>query len=130
VEYFNCLGSLITDDARRTSEIISRIAIAKAALDKKKALFTSTLELNLRTKPVKCCIWSIACFGAETWAPELRNTRKVLKCGAGERWRRSVGPIVCEMKYYIEPCGRAISYIQEKGGRLTELVTPCVGTAF
>jgi hypothetical protein len=28
---------------------------------------------------------------------------KVLICGAGEEWRRSVGPIVGEMKkYYIE----------------------------
>jgi hypothetical protein len=28
---------------------------------------------------------------------------KVLICGAGEEWRRSVGPIVWEMKkYYIE----------------------------
>jgi hypothetical protein len=26
----------------------------------------------------------------------MRNTWKVLKCGAGEGWRRSVGPIVWE----------------------------------
>jgi hypothetical protein len=25
---------------------------------------------------------------------EIRNTWKVLKCGVGEEWRRSVGPIV------------------------------------
>jgi hypothetical protein len=25
---------------------------------------------------------------------KIRNTLKVLKCGAGEGWRRSVGPIV------------------------------------
>ena len=25
---------------------------------------------------------------------QIRNTWKVLKCGAGEGWRRSVGPIV------------------------------------
>ena len=24
-----------------------------------------------------------------------------MKCGAGEGWRRSVGPIMCEMKYYL-----------------------------
>jgi len=24
-----------------------------------------------------------------------------LKCGAGEGWRRSVGPIMCKMKYYV-----------------------------
>jgi hypothetical protein len=27
------------------------------------------------------------------------NTWKVLKCGAGEGWRRSVGPIEGEMKW-------------------------------
>jgi len=25
---------------------------------------------------------------------QIRNAWKVIKCGAGERWRRSVGPIV------------------------------------
>jgi hypothetical protein len=28
----------------------------------------------------------------------IRNTWKVLKCGVGEGWRRSVGPIMWEMK--------------------------------
>ena len=31
------------------------------------ALFTSTLDLKLRKKLVKCYIWSIALYGAETW---------------------------------------------------------------
>jgi hypothetical protein len=51
VGYFNCLGRMITDDARCTREIEHRIAMAKASLNK-------------------------------------------LKCGAGEGWRRSVGPIM------------------------------------
>ena len=41
-------------------------AMAKAALNKKRALFTSTLDLQLRKKLVKCYIWSIALYGAET----------------------------------------------------------------
>ena len=41
--------------------------MAKAAFDKKRALFTSTLDLELRKKLVKCHIWSIALYGAETW---------------------------------------------------------------
>jgi hypothetical protein len=60
VEYFNYLGSMITNDARCTREIKSRIALAKAAFNKKKTLFTSKLDLNLRMKLVKCYIWSIA----------------------------------------------------------------------
>jgi hypothetical protein len=52
VEYFNYLGTMITNDARCTREIKSRIAMAKAAFNKKKTLFTSKLDSNLRKKPV------------------------------------------------------------------------------
>jgi hypothetical protein len=52
------LGSLLTDDGRCTCEIKSRIAMAKAAFNNKKNLFTSNLDLNLRKKLVKCYIWS------------------------------------------------------------------------
>jgi hypothetical protein len=41
--------------------------MAKAAFSKKRTLFTSTLDLGLRKKLVKCYIWSIALYGAETW---------------------------------------------------------------
>jgi hypothetical protein len=39
----------------------------KAAFNRKKTLFTSRLDLNLRKKLVKCYIWSVAFYGAETW---------------------------------------------------------------
>jgi hypothetical protein len=67
VEYFNYLGSMLTNDARCAHEIKSRTAMAKAAFNKKKTLFTSKLDLNLRKKLVKCYIWSIALYGAEMW---------------------------------------------------------------
>jgi len=41
--------------------------VAKAAFNKKRTLFTSTLDLELRKKLVKCYVWSIALYGAETW---------------------------------------------------------------
>jgi hypothetical protein len=41
--------------------------MAKAAFNKKRALFTSMLGIKLRRKRVKCYIWSIALYGAETW---------------------------------------------------------------
>jgi hypothetical protein len=49
VEYFNCLGFMI-NGARCTCSIKSRIAMAKAAYNRKKTLFTSKLDLNLRKK--------------------------------------------------------------------------------
>jgi hypothetical protein len=41
--------------------------MAKAAFNKKRARFTSTLDLKLRKKLIKCYIWSVALYGAETW---------------------------------------------------------------
>ena len=61
-------GSILTNDGRCTCEIKSRIAMAKAAFNKKKkTLFTTKLDLNLRKKLVKCYIWSMVLYGAETW---------------------------------------------------------------
>ena len=58
-EYFNYLGSMVTNDERYAREIKFRIAMAIAAFNKKTP-FTNRLGLNLRKKPVKCYIWSIA----------------------------------------------------------------------
>ena len=67
VEYFKYLGSILTNDGRCKCDIKSRIAMAKAAFNKKKTLFTRKLDLNLRKKLVKCYILSMALYGAETW---------------------------------------------------------------
>jgi hypothetical protein len=54
VESFKYLGSMFTNNGKCTCEIKSRIAMAKAAFNKKKkTLFTSKLDLNLRKKLVK-----------------------------------------------------------------------------
>ena len=50
--------------------------MAKAAFNKKRTLFTSTLDLELRKKLVKCYVWSTALYGA------------------GGGWKRSVGLIM------------------------------------
>ena len=41
--------------------------MAKVLFNKKKTYFTSTLDINLRKKLVKCYIWIMAFYGAETW---------------------------------------------------------------
>jgi len=56
VECFKYFGSILTNDGGYTCEIKSRIAMAKAAFNKKKTLFSSKLDLNLRKKLVKCYI--------------------------------------------------------------------------
>jgi hypothetical protein len=67
VESFEYLGSILTNDGRCTCEIKCRIVMTKAAINKKRTLFTSTLDLELSKKLVKCYVWSIAFYGAETW---------------------------------------------------------------
>jgi hypothetical protein len=57
---------MLTNYGRCTCGINSRNVMAKAAFNRKRA-FTSTLDLKLRKKLVKCYIWSIALYGAETW---------------------------------------------------------------
>jgi len=67
VECFKYLGSILTNDGSSTCKIKCTIAMAKAAFNKKRALFTGTLDLELRKKLVKFYIWNIALYGAETW---------------------------------------------------------------
>jgi len=55
---------LLTNDGRCTREIKSRIAMAKAAFNKKKTLITNILDLNMRKKLVKCYIWSMVFYVA------------------------------------------------------------------
>jgi hypothetical protein len=87
VESFKYLGSILTNDGRCTGEIECRIAMGKAAFNKKRALFTSTLDLELRKKLVKCYIWSIALCGAETWTLRAAD-QKHLESFEMWCWRR------------------------------------------
>jgi hypothetical protein len=60
--------------------------MAKAAFSKK-TLFTSKLDLQLRKKLVKCYIWSIALYGAETWTLQKLD-QKYLESFEMWCWRR------------------------------------------
>jgi hypothetical protein len=66
------LGIILTNDGRCTWETKCRIAMTKAAFNKERALFNSTLDLELWKKLVKCYVWSIALYGAETWTLRAR----------------------------------------------------------
>jgi hypothetical protein len=77
VEYSKYLGSILTNDGICTCEIKCRIAMAEAAFNKKRALFISKLDLELRKNLVKCYIWSIALCGAETWTVGAADQKKL-----------------------------------------------------
>ena len=46
-------------------------------LYKNKNLFTSKLDLNLRKKLVKCYVWSMALYGAETWTLRATDQKRL-----------------------------------------------------
>ena len=97
VKCFKYLGSMLTEDGRCTCEIKSRVAMVKAAFNKKKNLFTSKLGLNLRKRLVRCYAWSIALYGAETWtlrATDQKHLESFEMWCWREEWKRSVGPIM------------------------------------
>jgi hypothetical protein len=68
---------MLTEDGRCTCEIKSRIAMAKAAFNKKKNLFTSKLDFNLRKKLVKVYVWSMALYGAETLTLQATDQKRL-----------------------------------------------------
>jgi hypothetical protein len=47
--------------------VTGKIYFSAVVFRVKRTLFTSTLDLELRKKLVKCYVWSIALYGAETW---------------------------------------------------------------
>jgi hypothetical protein len=73
----------------------------------------------------RCIVLKFGHFGKK----QIRRTREVLKCGAGEGWRRSVGRIVGEEELQRVKEKRNILH-EIKEGMQTGLVTSCIGTAF
>jgi hypothetical protein len=86
-ESVNVNNFILVCTTRCTCEIKSRIAMAKAAFNKKKTFFTSKLDLNLRRKLVNCYIWSMALYGAKTWTLRAAD-QKYLESLEMWCWRR------------------------------------------
>jgi hypothetical protein len=78
---------MVTNDARCTREIESRIAMAQTSFNKKKILFTSKLDLHLGKKLVKCYVLNIALYCAETWTLQ-KVDQKYLERSEMYCWRR------------------------------------------
>ena len=74
--------------------IFSPIYIARTIITTKHLLLFGSiaycmLSLEIFIDITLCMVLKLGRFGQQ-----IRNTWKVLKCGAGEGWRRSVGPIM------------------------------------
>jgi hypothetical protein len=88
----------------------------KSAFNKKRAVFTSKIDLELRMKLVKCYIWAIPLYGAETWTLRAVDQKNLEGFGIW-CWRRmekiSWTDYMWEMKtYYLDSRSRGISYMK------------------
>ena len=63
---FKYLGCNISSNMNCCQEVNQRIAMAKKAFNRKRSIFCGLLEKELRKRLVKCFLWSVALYGAET----------------------------------------------------------------
>ena len=61
--------------------------MAKEAFNRKRSIFCGPLEKELRKRLVKCLVWSVVLYGAETWTVR-RNEQKQLEAFEMWVWRR------------------------------------------
>ena len=61
--------------------------MVKEAFDRKISIFCGSLEKELKKRLVKCFVWSVALYGAETWTLR-RNEQKRLEAFEMWIWRR------------------------------------------
>ncbi|KAJ4447381.1 hypothetical protein ANN_09387 [Periplaneta americana] len=67
VNSFKYLGCTISSNVSCRQEVKRRIAIAKESFNRKRNIFCGPLEKELRMRIVKCFVWSVVLYGAETW---------------------------------------------------------------
>ena len=62
------LGYMATEDGKCYKEIKRRVGIARTAFESMANIVTSrNISIELRSRIVKCYIWSTLLYGTETW---------------------------------------------------------------
>ena len=84
---FRYLISLISEDGYCTKEIRSRIEMPKKVSMEKKKLFTGKMNLELKKRIMKCLVWNVALYAAETWTL-MQTDRRRLEAFEMWIWRR------------------------------------------
>jgi len=106
------------------------ISLAKSTCSRKKAAVTGRLDFNWRNKRMKCYIWSIALYGAETWILR-RLHQKYFKSFEMCSWTRTerIGWID-RVKYeeVLQRVKEETTILHTIRRRLTGFFICCVGT--
>ena len=87
VDSFKYLGCNISSNMNCCQEVKKIIAMAKEAFNRKRSIFCGPLDKELRKRLVKCLVWSVVLYGAETWTLR-RNEQKQLEAFEMWVWRR------------------------------------------
>ena len=72
VKRFTYLGTIITIENVKT-----RIALAKKKFAERREIPSGDLSIELRKRLIKCLVWSVATFGAETWILSKETMRRI-----------------------------------------------------
>ena len=83
VNSFKYLGCNISSNLNCSQEVKQRIAMSKEACNRKRSIFCGSLQKELRKKLVRCFVWIVALYSADTWTLR-RNEQKRLE--AFEMW--------------------------------------------
>ena len=77
VTKFKYLGALVTEDGKCDVEIRSRLAMATDAFNKRKELLSRRMNIDTKKRVVKALVWSVALYGAETWALRAEDIKRI-----------------------------------------------------
>ena len=77
VQRFTYLGSIVTEDGYTLADVKSRIALAKKKFMERREILSGEMGIEMKKKLVKCLIWSVATFGAETWIMNAETRRRI-----------------------------------------------------
>ena len=78
MSHFTYLGQLFTENGKNDKEIKRRIEIARNTFNRMKPLLTSRkLQIKTRIRLLKCYVYSILLYGAETWTISKKSSQRI-----------------------------------------------------
>lgn len=78
VNEYKYLGTLINETGDQNHEIKRRIEIARSTFIKMKKLFCNRdISIHLRTRMLKCYVFSTLLYGVESWTLKQRNIKNL-----------------------------------------------------
>ena len=89
VSQFKYLGSWISYDGYATEDIRARIPMGKKMFMDKKKLLTEKLNCQQKKQIIKCTVWNVAMYVAETWTL-IKAGKKLLEAFKMWTWQRKL----------------------------------------